>query len=55
VRGPWLLRVMVAALEGRAYLVAWTDVEQTDGGFTVDRPRAELQRLAAAYREPAPR
>jgi hypothetical protein len=55
VRGPWLLKALAAALEGRAYLVSWTDLELTDDGFTTTRRRAELERLRHAYRRPATR
>jgi sporulation protein YlmC with PRC-barrel domain len=55
VRGPWLLRVMAAALEGRAFLVPWSDVTADDAGFTVNRTRAQLQRLADAYGDPSAR
>ena len=54
VRGPWLLKVVAAALEGRAFLVPWTDLQDTDDGFTTSRRRADLQRLRDAYRGPAP-
>jgi hypothetical protein len=49
VRGPWLLRVVAAALEGRAFLVPWVDVERTDTGFAARRTRAEVPRLRDAY------
>ena len=50
VRGPLALRLIAGALEGRAKLVSWTDVEMTADGFTVRRKRAELPRLGAAMR-----
>ena len=53
VRGPWTLRLIAGALEGRAKLVSWTDVEMTAAGFTVRRKRAELPRLDAAMRQSA--
>jgi hypothetical protein len=48
VRGPWPLRAMAAALEGRALLVPWTDVEVTDAGLTVRRSRSDLRLLRDA-------
>ena len=55
VRGPWLLKLLAGALEGRAYLVPWTDVQATDDGYATTRRRAELQRLRDAYGGPASR
>ena len=55
VRGPWLLKVLATALEGRAFLVPWEDLQDTDAGFTTTRRRAELPRLRDAYREGAAR
>jgi hypothetical protein len=55
VRGPWLLKVLAAALEGRAFLVPWADLEATDDGFVTTGRRADLQRLGPAYRDPASR
>jgi hypothetical protein len=49
VRGPWLLRVLAAVLEGRAFLVPWTEIHRTDAGFTATRRQADLQRLRDAY------
>jgi len=49
VRGPWLLRVLASALEGRARIVPWSDVTPTDEGFTANRPRAELRLLRDEY------
>jgi hypothetical protein len=50
VRGPWLLRMLAAALEGRAFLVPWADIERTDAGFVTRMRRAEVPRLRDAYR-----
>jgi hypothetical protein len=50
VRGPWLLRVLATALEGRAFLIPWTDLARTDAGFSATRRQADLQRLRDAYR-----
>jgi hypothetical protein len=47
--------VLAGALEGRAYLVPWTDVQPTDDGFTTTGRRAELPRLRDAYGGPAAR
>ena len=49
VRGPWLLRVLAILLEGRAFLIPWTDMQRTDAGFTATRRHADLQRLRDAY------
>ncbi len=50
VRGPWLLRVLAASLERRAYLIAWSDLQETDTGFTTSQRRADLPRLGDTYR-----
>jgi hypothetical protein len=31
IRGPWLLRIILARLSARSYYVDWTDVEEWDG------------------------
>ena len=49
VRGPWLLRLLAAAIERRAYLISWTDLHETDTGFTTSHSRADLPRLGDAY------
>jgi len=49
VRGPGLLRVVAIVLEGRAFLVPWTEIRRTDAGFTATRRQADLQRLRDAY------
>ena len=49
VRGPWALRVLASAMEGRAWLIPWTDVVTTEAGFSVARPPAHLVRLRDAY------
>ena len=49
VRGPWLLRALACALEGRAWIVAWDDLSPTDDGYAVARSRTELVRLRDAY------
>jgi PRC-barrel domain len=48
VRGPWLLRVGSTALEGRAYLVPWTEVEDHDDQLVTHRRRADLQHVRDA-------
>jgi hypothetical protein len=55
VRGPWLLRVLAAALEGRALLIPWTDVVPAEDGWRTTRRRAELPTVRDAYRDPAAR
>jgi hypothetical protein len=55
VRGPWLLRVLAAALEGRALLIPWTEVAPAEDGWRTTRRRAELPRLRDAYRDAAAR
>ena len=49
VRGPWALRVLASAMEGRAWLIPWTDLLMTEAGFAVARPLAHLVRLRDAY------
>jgi hypothetical protein len=45
VRGPWLLKALASALEGRAHVITWTDLQRTEQGFTTNRSRRELERL----------
>jgi hypothetical protein len=49
VRGPWALRVLASALEGKAWHVPWTDVSVRDGGIAVRRSSTELDRLRDVY------
>ena len=52
VRGPWLLRRLAFALEGRAWIVPWTDVSPHDDGFVVRPGPAPLQRVRDVYGGP---
>jgi hypothetical protein len=52
VRGPWLLRRLAFALEGRAWIVPWTDVTASDDGFVARHGRGRLQRVRDVYGGP---
>ena len=47
VRGPAVIRHLASALEGRSFMVAWSDVEVGDGIISVRRPARELTRVHA--------
>jgi sporulation protein YlmC with PRC-barrel domain len=49
VRGPWLLRRLASALEGKAWIVPWTDVTASEAGFAVGRARHALPRVRDVY------
>jgi hypothetical protein len=49
VRGPWLLRRLASALEGKAWLVPWTEVTAGEAGLAVGQARQALQRVRDVY------
>jgi hypothetical protein len=49
VHGPWLVRRLASAVEGKAWLVPWTDCRVREPGLTVGKGRVELQRVRDVY------